>query len=51
MVKTVSEPLDVSKEIQIVAATERLAIVKSSQQAGSSFASNRASSDMFKTSL
>ena len=51
MVKTVSAPLDLTKEIKIVAATERQAIVKSSQQAGSSFASNSASSDMFKTSL
>ena len=51
MVKTISEPLDLTKEIQIVAATERQAIVKASQQAGSSFASNRASSEMVKTSL
>ena len=51
MVKTISEPLDLSKEIQIVAATERQAIVKASQQAGSSFASNKASSAMVKTSL
>ncbi|RBW45035.1 ribonuclease E [Psychromonas sp. B3M02] len=51
MVKTISEPLDLSKEIKIVAATERQAIVKASQQAGSSFASNRSSSDMVKTSL
>jgi ribonuclease E len=51
MVKTVSAPLDLTKELTIVAATERQAIVKSAQQAGSSFASNRASSDMFKTSL
>ena len=51
MVKTISEPLDLSKEIQIIAATERQAIVKASQQAGSSFASNKASSVMVKTSL
>lgn len=51
MVKTISEPLDLTKEIQIVAATERQVIVKASQQAGSSFASNRASSEMVKTSL
>ncbi|MEG3755133.1 ribonuclease E [Psychromonas arctica] len=51
MVKTISEPLDLSKEIKIVAATERQAIVKASQQAGSSFASNRSSSETVKTSL
>ncbi|WP_025563577.1 ribonuclease E [Psychromonas sp. SP041] len=50
-VKTISEPLDLSKEITIVAATERQAIVKATQQAGSSFASNKASSDTVKTSL
>ena len=51
MVKTISEPLDLTKEINIVAATERQTIVKASQQAGSSFASNHASSEMVKTSL
>jgi len=51
MVKTISEPLDLTKEISIVAATERPTIVKASQQAGSSFASNRASSQTVKTSL
>jgi len=50
-VKTISEPLDLTKNIQIVAATERQTIVKASQQAGSSFASNRASSKMVKTAL
>ena len=51
MVKTISEPLDLSKEINIVAATERQVIVKATQQAGSSFASNKASSETVKTSL
>ena len=51
MVKTISEPLDLSKEIKIVAATERQTIVKATQQAGSSFASNKSSSETVKTSL
>tara|TARA_R110001583_G_scaffold112917_6_gene263142 strand:+ start:24172 stop:27273 length:3102 start_codon:yes stop_codon:yes gene_type:complete len=51
MVKTVSEPLDLTREIIINAATEREAFNKSTQQAGSSFATNRASSVMVKTSL
>jgi len=50
-VKTVSEPLDLTREITIVAATERLEIMKSAKQAGSSFATNKATSDMVKTSL
>ncbi|TEW56111.1 ribonuclease E [Psychromonas sp. RZ22] len=50
-VKTVSDPLDLSKELNIVAATERQSIIKATQQAGSSFASNHASSEMVKTSL
>ncbi|MDA7746023.1 ribonuclease E [Psychromonas sp.] len=50
-VKTISEPLDLSKEISIVAATERLAISKATKQAGSSFASNHASSITVKASL
>ena len=50
-VKTISAPLDLSKEITIVAATNRQAIVKATQQAGSSFASNKASSETVKTSL
>jgi len=51
MVKTISEPLDLSKKIDIVAATERQTIVKATQQAGSSFASNHATSDMVKAAL
>jgi ribonuclease E len=51
MVKTISEPLDLTKQISIVAATERQSITKASQPAGSSFASNHAKSDMVKTSL
>ena len=51
MVKTISEPLDLSKEISIVAATERQVIIKATQQAGSSFASNHASSEMVRASL
>ncbi|PKG38909.1 ribonuclease E [Psychromonas sp. Urea-02u-13] len=50
-VKTVSEPLDLTRELTIVAATERGAIAKSAQQAGSSFATNQASSVTVKTSL
>ena len=50
-VKTISAPLDLSKEIKIVAAKERQTIVKATQQAGSSFASNKASSGTVKTSL
>jgi ribonuclease E len=51
MVKTISEPLDLTREITINAASEREAINKSTQQAGSSFATNRASSVTVKTSL
>jgi ribonuclease E len=50
-VKTVSEPLDLTRELTIVAATERGAITKSAQQGGSSFATNHASSVTVKTSL
>ncbi|WP_022942970.1 ribonuclease E [Psychromonas hadalis] len=50
-VKTVSEPLDLTRELTIVAATERLKIAKSTQQAGSNFATNKASSETVKTSL
>ena len=50
-VRTVSEPLDLTKELTIVAATQREAIAKSTQQAGSSFATNQASSVTVKTSL
>jgi len=51
MVKTVSEPLDLSKEIIINAASERLAITKAEQQAGSSFASNHAKSETVKATI
>jgi len=51
MVKTVSEPLDLSKEIIINAASERLAITKAEQQAGSSFASNHAASETVKATI
>jgi len=51
MVKTTSEPLDLTKEIPITAATDRQVIVKAEQQAGSSFASNHAKSEMVKTSV
>ena len=51
MVRTISEPLDLTREITIEAATEREAIAKSTQQAGSSFATSTASSEMVKTSL
>ncbi|WP_413698599.1 hypothetical protein ACLKMH_13265 [Psychromonas sp. KJ10-10] len=51
MVRTTSEPLDLTRELVINAATEREAINKSTQQAGSSFATNRSSSVTVKTSL
>jgi len=51
MVKTVSEPLDLSKEINITAATDRQAITKAEQQAGSSFASNHAKSETVKATI
>ena len=51
MVKTISEPLDLSKEINIVAATDRQVITKAMQQAGSSFASNHAKSETVKATL
>ncbi|HEY7866670.1 MAG TPA: ribonuclease E, partial [Psychromonas sp.] len=51
MTKTVSEPLDSNTVIIIVAATERLAITKSERQAGSSFATNSASSETVKARL
>lgn len=51
MVKTISEPLDLTRELVINAATEREAINKSTQQAGSSFATNQSSSVTVKTSL
>jgi len=50
-VRTVSEPLDLSRELTIVAATERTEITKSSQQAGSSFATSKATSETVRTSL
>jgi len=49
--KTVSEPLDLSAEIKIVAATERQTFIKSSQQAGSTFATSQASSETVKAIL
>ena len=51
MVKTISEPLDLSKEINITAATERQVITKAEQQAGSSFASNHAKSETVKATI
>jgi len=51
MVRTTSEPLDLTKEIPITAATDRQVIVKAEQQAGSSFASNHAKSEMVKASV
>ncbi|HIP76220.1 MAG TPA: ribonuclease E [Psychromonas hadalis] len=49
--KTVSEALDLNKEISIVGATARLAFVKSDRQGGSSFATNHASSVTVKATL
>jgi len=49
MTKTVSGELDLTAEIAIVSATERTPFVKSSQQAGSRFATSQASSDTVKT--
>ncbi|MGB5444186.1 MAG: ribonuclease E [Psychromonas sp.] len=51
MTKTVSEPLDLNAEIEIIGATERTPITKSARQAGSRFATNSASSDTVKASL
>lgn len=51
MTKTVSAPLDLNAEITIIAATVRPTIVKSSRQAGSTFATNTASSEAVKTTL
>jgi ribonuclease E len=51
MTKTVSDSLDLNAEIVIVAATERKTFIKSTQQAGSSFATNQASSETAKASL
>ncbi|MFT6925575.1 MAG: ribonuclease E [Psychromonas sp.] len=51
MTKTVSGPLDTNAQIIIVAATERQAITKSERQAGSSFATNSASSETVKATL
>ena len=50
-VKTVCEPLDLEAPLVIVAATERLAITKSTSQAGSSFATSTATSETVKTTL
>ena len=49
MTKTVSDEVDLSADIAIVSATERTPFVKSSQQAGSRFATSQASSDTVKT--
>jgi ribonuclease E len=51
MTKTVSGSLDLSAEISIVAASERAPVVKSSQQAGSRFATSQASSETVKATL
>lgn len=51
MTKTVSDSLDLNAEIVIVAATERKPFIKSRQQAGSSFATNQASSETVKATL
>ena len=51
MTKTVSDDLDLTTEIKIVAATERAVITKSTQQAGSRFATSQASSETVKVKL
>ncbi len=51
MTRTISEPLDLNNEITIIAATTRLPFTKSTQQAGSSFASNQASSKTVKATI
>jgi ribonuclease E len=51
MTKTVSEPLDLTAEITIVAATERIPFVKSTQQGGSRFATSQADSEAVKAKL
>ena len=51
MTKTVSDSLDLTAEITIVAAKERTPFVKSTQQAGSRFATNQASSKTVKATL
>ncbi|WP_372882878.1 ribonuclease E [Psychromonas sp.] len=51
MTKTVSGPLDLNAEIVIIGATERTTIAKSTRQAGSSFATNNASSETVKATL
>ena len=48
MTKTVSEPLDLTAKISIVAATERTPFAKSTQQAGSRFATSQADSEAVK---
>jgi hypothetical protein len=48
MTKTVCQPLDFDAEIAIIAASERTPFIKSTQQAGSSFATNSASSEAMK---
>ena len=51
MTKTVSDSLDLTAEITIVAATERIPFAKSTQQAGSRFASSQAESETVKAEL
>lgn len=49
MTKTEILPLDLKAEIKIIAATKRPNIIKSASQAGSTFSTNKASSDPVKT--
>ena len=51
MTKTVSNELDLTADIKIVGSTNRKAFVKSTQQAGSRFATSQASSDTVKAKL
>ncbi|WP_028862938.1 ribonuclease E [Psychromonas aquimarina] len=51
MTRTVSDALDLSAEIVIIGATERAPITKSTQQAGSRFATNHSSSETVKAAL
>jgi len=51
MTKTISAALDLNAEIKITGATQRTPFAKSTQQAGSHFATAQASSEMVKATL